>query len=201
MRIGVIAGHDEIGGALARWWKQAGHHVVTGTIDPADVGADLRPVSVRQAAYFGDAILFAPDWDLAHDALDQARPALKGKPVLDATNPAWPVEGSGLAQLADWSPEAHWVKAFNTLPVGVLDARRGHDPLLTEFLCTDWPDARRTASKLVRDLGLAPMYAGGADHAWITETGPLQACEVDIKDATAVLAEALHSADGPLKAI
>ncbi|WP_306213978.1 NADPH-dependent F420 reductase [Actinoplanes sp. RD1] len=190
MRIGVIAGHDEIGGTLARWWKQAGHDVVTGALHPEELADDLKAVSVRQAAYFGEAILFAPDWDEAHDAVDLARPALRGKPVLDATHPVL-TGGTALGRLAEWSPEAHWVKAFNTLPVPVLDARRGHDPLLTEFLCTDWPDARRTAAKLVRDLGLAPMYAGGADHAWMTETGPLQACEVDIKDATAVLAEVL----------
>ncbi|MFI5937538.1 NADPH-dependent F420 reductase [Actinoplanes sp. NPDC051494] len=180
MRIGVIAGHDEIGGALARWWTQAGHEVVAST--PGAAGP-------AQAAAFGDAVLFAPDWSAAHGVLDQVGDVLAGKPVLDATTP--PLDEGGLEQLTRWSPRVHWVKAFNTLPVEVLDARRGRDPLLAEFLCTDFTDARDTASQLVRDLGLAPMYAGGADRAWITETGPLHMREVDIKDATAYLAAAL----------
>ncbi|AGL17754.1 NADPH-dependent F420 reductase [Actinoplanes sp. N902-109] len=182
MRIGVVAGPGEIGGALADWWTQAGHEVV------AHLG-DGGPASVREAAGFGDAVLFAPDWAHAHELVDLAGGALAGKPVLDATSP--PPAQHGLELLTHWSPRAHWVKAFNTLPVEVLDARRGHDPLLTEFLCTDWPDARQTAAKLVKDLGLAPMYAGGADRAWLTETGPLHLREVDIQDATALLAAAL----------
>ncbi|GAA2479873.1 NADPH-dependent F420 reductase [Winogradskya humida] len=181
MRIGVIAGQGEIGGALAQWWTQAGHEVVASI---GDTGA-----TVQEAAVFGDAVLFAPEWGAAHDALDLAGGALAGKPVLDATEP--PPSESGLEQLALWSPDAHWVKALNTLPVSVLDARRGRDPMLAEFLCTDFADARATASQLVRDLGLAPMFAGGADRAWITETGPLHMREVDIRDATAYLAAAL----------
>lgn len=194
MRIGVIGGSSALGGALAGWWAQAGHEVVASGPGAAELRG-VRLASPREAAGFGDAVLFAPDWKVAHDLLDETGAALAGKPVLDATNPepAPIVRGSGLAQLSEWSPEAHWVKAFNTLPVEVLDARRGRDPLLAEFLCTDFPDARRAASQLVRDLGMAPMFAGGSDAAWVTEVGPLQMREVDISDATALLARALEA--------
>jgi predicted dinucleotide-binding enzyme len=91
-----------------------------------------------------------------------------------------------------WAPEAHWVKAFNTLPTSILARRRGHDPLLAEFVCTDLVDARLTASKLIRDLGFAPVFAGRADTARLVETGgPLQMTEVDVQDATDVLANVL----------
>ncbi|MFI7597942.1 NADPH-dependent F420 reductase [Actinoplanes sp. NPDC049681] len=184
MRIGVI-GADAISDTLALWWRQAGHEVALSS--PA--------ASVADAAEFGEAVLFAPGWAAAHDVLDRVGHALDGKPVLDATNPArtrgGPPARSGLEQLAEWCPEAHWVKAFNTLPAEVLDIRRGHDPLLTEFLCTDHADARTTAAQLVRDIGLAPLYAGGADRAWLTESGPLRMREVDINDATAVLGQVL----------
>ncbi|MBG0562819.1 NADPH-dependent F420 reductase [Actinoplanes aureus] len=99
---------------------------------------------------------------------------------------------SGLETLIEWAPEAHWVKAFNTIPAEVLNRRRGHDPLLAEFVCTDQPDARAAASRIIRELGFAPFYAGGAKAARLTETGgPLQSREVDVQDATDVLAEAL----------
>ncbi|WP_442875134.1 NAD(P)-binding domain-containing protein [Actinoplanes sp. NBC_00393] len=99
---------------------------------------------------------------------------------------------SGLETLIEWAPEAHWVKAFNTMPAEVLTRRRGHDPLLAEFVCTDQPDAREAASQIIRELGFAPFYAGGAKAARLTETGgPLQSREVDVQDATDALAEAL----------
>lgn len=99
---------------------------------------------------------------------------------------------SGLETLIDWAPEAHWVKAFNTIPAEVLSRRRGHDPLLAEFVCTDEPEAREAASQIIRELGFAPFYAGGAKAARLTETGgPLQSREVDVQDATDALAEAL----------
>ncbi|MEU4557954.1 NAD(P)-binding domain-containing protein [Actinoplanes sp. NPDC023936] len=99
---------------------------------------------------------------------------------------------SGLETLIEWAPGAHWVKAFNTIPTDVLSRRRGHDPLLAEFVCTDERDAREAACRIIRDLGFAPFYAGGAKAARLTETGgPLQSREVDVRDATDALAEAL----------
>ena len=57
---------------------------------------------------------------------------------------------------------------------------------------TEERDAREATSLIIRDLGFAPVYAGGAHAALLTETGgPLQMREVDVKDATDVLAEAL----------
>ena len=89
-------------------------------------------------------------------------------------------------------PKAHWAKAFNTLPTAVLNRRRGHDPLLAEFVCTDLTDARQAASRIIRDMGFAPFYAGGAEAARLTETGgPLQQYEVDVFRAQDVLADAL----------
>ncbi|GIF14415.1 NADPH-dependent F420 reductase [Actinoplanes teichomyceticus] len=101
-------------------------------------------------------------------------------------------EKSGFETLISWVPEAHWVKAFNTIPTEVLDRRRGHDPLLAEYVCTDQRDARETACQIIHDLGFAPFFAGGPPAARLTETGgPLQMREVDVQDAKDVLAEAL----------
>jgi hypothetical protein len=152
-------------------------------------------MGVPEAAEFADVVLFSPNWKSAHEALDLAAPRLAGKVVIDATNPPEHLPGdrpSGLEMLMDWAPEAHWVKAFNTLPAGVLERRRGHDPLLAEFVSTEFRDARLTASQIIRDLGFAPFYAGGAETARLTEPGgPLQMTEVDVGQATDALAEAM----------
>ncbi|GAA2683840.1 MULTISPECIES: NADPH-dependent F420 reductase [Actinoplanes] len=108
------------------------------------------------------------------------------------TVPDGPYGKSGLETLIEWAPEAHWVKAFNTISTDVLGRRRGHDPLLAEFLCTDQRDARLAACRIIQELGFAPFFAGGAEAARLTETGgPLQRLEVDVQDAKDVLAEAL----------
>jgi 8-hydroxy-5-deazaflavin:NADPH oxidoreductase len=187
MRIGII-GAGELGEPLAEWWSQAGHDVLTS--------------SPAEAAAFGDVVLFTPEWESAHSLVDATAGALAGKPVLDATNPV--MRGgleravapglSGIETLTAWAPEAQWVKAFNTFSPSVLRRRRGRDPLLAEFICTDHRAARSAATRLIQDIGFAPFFAGGAGNACLTETGgPLQMREVDVTDATAVFARAVSA--------
>jgi 8-hydroxy-5-deazaflavin:NADPH oxidoreductase len=200
MHIGVI-GAGKLGATLAEWCVQSGHDVAVTSRHPDRLaplvdrlGPQVTAMPVADAAAYAEAVLFAPTWTSAKEALDRTAGSLAGKVVIDATNPpaATPHGRSGLETLIEWAPEAHWVKAFNTLPTSVLSRRRGHDPLLAEFVCTDLVDARVTASHLIRDLGFAPFYAGGVETARLTETGgPLQMTEVDVKDATAILAYAL----------
>lgn len=198
MRIGVI-GAGQHGGALARWCAESGHEVAVTSRHPERLHIEvdrtatpLQVMSIPQVATFGDVVIFSPNWSSAFEALEQTRGLLADKVIIDVTNPDIPDDISGLEVLMDRAHEGHWAKAFNTVPTDVLSRRRGHDPLLTEYVCTDDRDARQAASRIVRDLGFAPVYAGGAHAALLTETGgPLQMREVDVKDATDVLAEAL----------
>jgi hypothetical protein len=200
MHIGVI-GAGQLGATLAEWCVQSGHEVAVTSRHPERLGGlvdrlgdHVTAMPVADAAAYADAVLFAPSWSSAREAVDLAGDGLSGKVVIDATNPPEAAPGgmSGLETLMSWAPEAHWVKAFNTLPTTVLSRRRGHDPLLAEFVCTNQIDARLVASKLIRDLGFAPVFAGRADTAHLTETGgPLQMTEVDVKDATDVLGQVL----------
>jgi predicted dinucleotide-binding enzyme len=200
MHIGVI-GAGRLGATLAEWCVESGHDVAVTSRHPerldglvGRLGSHGAAMPVKEAAACADAVVFAPSWESAKEAVDLTEGKLRGKVVIDATNPVAAARNgiSGLQKLMDWEPEAHWVKAFNTLPTEVLSRRRGHDPLLAEFVCTDLADARMTASGLIRDLGFAPVYAGGAEAARLTETGgPLQMTEVDVADATDILAQAL----------
>ena len=200
MHIGVI-GAGQLGATLAEWCVESGHDVAVTSRHPERLGGLVgrlgehgAAMPVAEAVAYGDAVLFAPDWPSAREVIDLAGDSLTGKVVIDATNPpeATPDGMSGLETLMRLAPEAHWVKAFNTLPASVLTRRRGLDPLLAEFVCTDLVDARLTASKLIRDLGFAPVFAGRADTAKYVETGgPLQMTEIDVQDATDVLAGVL----------
>jgi 8-hydroxy-5-deazaflavin:NADPH oxidoreductase len=200
MHIGVI-GAGQLGATLAEWCVESGHDVAITSRRPEQLsglvgrlGEHSRAVPIAEAAAYADAVLFAPGWTAAREAIDLAGDGLIGKVVIDATNPPAAAPGglSGLETLMSWAPEAHWVKAFNTLPASVLTRRRGHDPLLAEFVCTAEPDARRAATAIIRDLGFAPFYAGGPSVARLTEPGgPLQLTEVDVTQATDALAEAM----------
>lgn len=201
MHIGVI-GAGQIGATIAEWCAQGGHDVAVASRHPERLGDVVdhlgghgTAMAVPDAAAFGDVIVFAPNWETAHEAIDLAGDGLDGKVVIDVTNPVpGTLDGpSGLETLISWAPRAHWAKALNTLPARVLERRRGTDPLLAEFVCTDRKEARRTASAIIRDMGFAPFYAGGAETARLLEPGgPLQLSEVDVFHATDALAEALH---------
>ncbi|GID31906.1 NADPH-dependent F420 reductase [Paractinoplanes brasiliensis] len=200
MHIGVI-GAGQLGSTLAEWCAQSGHDVAVSSRHPerlADVVDHLfghgQALPVAQTAEFADVVLFSPNWESAYEAIELAGTTLDGKIVIDATNPTGQQLGgvSGFEQLAQLAPKAHWAKALNTLPAATLERRRGHDPLLAEFLCSDHQDARRATTVLIRDMGFAPFYAGGAEAARLTEPGgPLQQNEVDVFHAQDVLADAL----------
>jgi predicted dinucleotide-binding enzyme len=147
--------------------------VAAGTFTGAFTGSYLTGASTKDPAILAAAVNGPPG-----AASDRMMERAGGK--------------SGLETLIEWAPGAHWAKAFNNLSTDVLSRRRGHDPLLAEFVCTDERDAREAASRIIRELGFAPFYAGGAKAARLTETGgPLQAREVDVQDATDALADAL----------
>jgi predicted dinucleotide-binding enzyme len=202
MHIGVI-GAGRLGATLADWCAESGHDVALTSRHPERLDVDHMgghgiAMHVPDAVAFADVVLFAPPWERAREAVDMAGDALTGKIVIDATNPPTPPAGgrmSGLETLIEWAPEAHWAKAFNTLPADILSRRRGHDPLLAEFVCTSHKDARVAATTIIRDLGFAPFYAGGPQAARLTEPGgPLQLAEVDVFHATDALAEAMATA-------
>ncbi|MBU2668339.1 NAD(P)-binding domain-containing protein [Actinoplanes bogorensis] len=200
MHVGVI-GAGQHGAQLAEWCAESGHDVAVSSRHPERLGSVVdhlfghgAALPVAQTVTFADVVLFAPNWESAYEAIELAGTTLDGKIVIDATNPTSPAAGemSGFEQLQLWAPEAHWAKALNTLPTEVLDRRRGHDPLLAEFVCSDHRDARLAASQLIREMGFAPFYAGGSETARLTEPGgPLQKHEVDVFHAQDALADAL----------
>ena len=156
MHIGVI-GAGQLGATLAEWCVESGHDVAITSRHPERLGGLVErlgehsvAVPVGEAAAYADAVLFAPGWSSAREAIDLAGDALTGKVVIDATNPpaATPDGRSGLETLMTWAPEAHWVKAFNTLPAGVLTRRRGHDPLLIQGQIQQRQYHQETAERL-----------------------------------------------------
>jgi 8-hydroxy-5-deazaflavin:NADPH oxidoreductase len=94
MKIAIIgAGH--VGAALGANWAGKGHDVFFGVRDPktektqgllAKIGGKARAGSPAEAAAFADVIVLSTPWP-ATEAAIRSMGDLKGKIVLDATNP------------------------------------------------------------------------------------------------------------------
>ena len=94
MKLAII-GAGNVGGALGANWAQKGHDVFFGVRDPKaektqgllkTIGGRARAGSVAEAAAFADVIILSTPWP-ATEAAIHAIGNVKGKVILDATNP------------------------------------------------------------------------------------------------------------------
>lgn len=176
LKIGVI-GSGRIGSALGAIWLKAGHEVMFSSLDiehdkalAARLGGKARAGTSKEAAAFGEVLLFAVPYgalpQLGRDLAD----SIKGKPVIDACNPfpardgevaTWARDkGAGLAS-AELLPGARIVRAFNAIGYSrlpVLAEQKGERTGMP--IAGDDAGAIAVASRLVRDAGLEPVLVG-----------------------------------------
>lgn len=186
MKIGIV-GAGRIGGNLASLWAKQRHEVMLSySRDPANLEVAAKAIggmasagSVREAVEFGDAVLFSVPWSNIDDVIAEMG-SLDGKVVIDTCNQ---FAGGGVAELADGKTAAHvnaerlsaaggkYVKAFNTLTAGFQGAAAGRsgDERAAIFFCGDDDDAKQAVKQLIRDIGFAPVDAGGCADAAVME--------------------------------
>lgn len=170
----AIIGAGNVGRALAASFTREGHTVTFASRDPEHAAAAAAATGARfaktnaEAAAAGQVVVLAIPFDSVEAVAAEIRDAVAGKPVVDATNrmsfgPNGPTIDNGESnadRLAAWLPEAHVVKAFNTL-----FASRQTDPIadgtqLDGFVAGDDRDAKDTVLDLVRSIGLNPVDVG-----------------------------------------
>jgi predicted dinucleotide-binding enzyme len=161
----AIVGAGKIGTTLGELWSRAGHEVVyTLSRDPAAL-ADRAAAAGGSAAEPSDAargagaVLLATPGTLVPAALAAVGP-LDGVPLIDATN-----YGPGAGAIAELVPDAHVVKAVNTVFQAVFPKAAANPGSASMLICGDDAGAKQTVAALVRDLGLEPWDAGGLDQA------------------------------------
>ena len=188
MIIGII-GAGRVGAALGRAWLASGHDIVFGVRDPssektrrlvADCGPNVRALTVAESATTAEVILIALPWSETEGAI-QAMGDLRGKIVIDATNPI--VLGADEAtrglllghttsageQVAQWATGARVVKAFNTTGSGNMSNPNYGDRRAAMFVCGDDAAAKEVVCKLAREVGLAPQDVGALKTARLLE--------------------------------
>jgi 8-hydroxy-5-deazaflavin:NADPH oxidoreductase len=184
MKVGVL-GSGDVARVLATGLLTHGHSVMIGTRDPSKLQAwaSENPSgsvgTFADAATFAEVVVLAVKGTAASSALRLAEaPNLAGKTVIDATNPIAdlpPVNGvlqfftgldeSLMERLQREFPEAHFVKAFNSVGnARMIDPQfAGGRP--TMFICGNDEWARATVAKLLDQLGWETADMGKAEAA------------------------------------
>jgi len=174
MKIAII-GAGNVGGALAKRVSRAGHDVVIADRDPEEAGQLASQVGGTGTADLGRAasqadviVLAVPFAASAEEVCKAIAGQVKGKIVIDATNPVKPdfsglaTEGgpSGAERIQQWLPSARVVKAFNTV-----FASNQADPVVEGepvdgFVAADDEQARKTVLALLAEIGFRPIDVG-----------------------------------------
>jgi predicted dinucleotide-binding enzyme len=189
MRIGVL-GTGDVGRVLASGLIGLGHEVKIGSREPdsdkleewkAKNDARASTGTFADAAKFGELAVLATLWSGTESALKLAGPDnLKGKTVIDATNPLVFAENappslalgwkdSGGEQVQRWLPEAHVVKAFNIVgnPHMVNPDFPCGPP--TMFIAGNDARSKETVTGILRDFGWEVVDIGGIEGARLLE--------------------------------
>ena len=178
VRIGMI-GSGRVGSALGRVWAQAGNEVMFSSLSldndkklAADVGANASAGTPREAAAFGQVLVFAVPYGALPDLGKTLDGLLKGKVVIDACNPFPNRDGDVANQAlekgagvfsAQLLPGARIVRAFNAVPAARMAEAHGDSQHFGLPIAGDDSKAIAIASRLIREIGYEPVLIGGLD--------------------------------------
>jgi NADPH-dependent F420 reductase len=182
----ALIGTGNVSSALGLRFAEHGHTIVYGSRDPA--AADVRElvattghgavaVTPAEAAARSDIVVLAVPWSAAEDVV-RSLGELRGKIIVDPTNPRvmasdgfadYPIEDSVAERIARLAPDAHVVKAFNTLGAEtMLDPMLADGPVTIPLVGDDRAAKARVAT-LAREIGLEAVDVGPLRHARIIE--------------------------------
>jgi predicted dinucleotide-binding enzyme len=174
MKIGII-GTGLIGSALAKKLVKADYKVeLTNSRGPESLqkivkalGENAKAATNAEAAK-NKVVILSTRWESVEEVLKSVETELIGKILIDTTNPF--INNEKLIDLKDKTsseivasliPGTHVVKAFNSLYVEWLAASpkvgKGKRVVL---LSGDDENSKKTVSKLIADLGFAPLDIG-----------------------------------------
>src|SRR5437763_6297916 len=180
----AIIGVGNIGTAVARHLVDGGERVVLAAHDESnatelahELGELASATSVEKEITDADVVVFAVWLDTLKDLIAQHGDLLRGKVVVDPSNPvAQDANGGVVRTLPDdqssgsivaglLPAEAHFVKAFGTLGAESLASEANRTPRVVLFYATDDDRAAVAVERLISAAGFHPVMAGGLDAA------------------------------------
>lgn len=172
MKIGVI-GYTEAGRGLAAGFIELGHDVMLGGHGTeSDMKQWLKKLGVKsakigtttEAAGFAEIAILAIAWRSSEDVLQQIRPELAGKIVIDITTPlefeddgpptlAFGHDISGGEIVQQSLPDSHVVKTLNFLSHRHVMSPKYHDGSPVMFVCGNNESAKTYVAELLGQMG------------------------------------------------
>lgn len=175
MHIAII-GAGSVGRAVATGLQRAGHSITFGVRNPgkddlAGFAADIQAEIMTPAAAAGvaDIVILSVPWAAAENAV-KSLGALRGKILIDCTNPIGRVDGamqlvvghttSAAEMIQNWAPDARVVKSLNQVGAEIMADPSHLSAKPVMFAAGDDEAARKVVLALVRDLGFEALDAG-----------------------------------------
>ena len=184
-KVGIL-GSGIVGRVLAAGFLKHGYDVMIGTSDPSKLrdwllkeGAGAQIGSFDVVADHGDILVLAVKGTAAKSALEKAGALhFKGKTIIDATNPISsepPVNGvlkyftsleeSLMEQLQNAFPEAHFVKAFNSVGNAYMVNPDFGGEIPTMFICGNDGKAKEETTEILTQFGWETEDMGTVEGA------------------------------------
>jgi predicted dinucleotide-binding enzyme len=181
MNIAII-GSGKVGRALGKWAASrdqfvsfTSRHPESAEAGASAAGPNARATDLATAVVESDVVFLTLPFAEIITTLASVRCLLKGKTVVDVTNPITPDHrdltvghgDSGAEQIARALPEAHVVKAFNAVFAEVYAAEtpRLGGQQVAIFYAGDDVDSKRRVSSLIELLGFEAIDAGPLRNA------------------------------------
>jgi predicted dinucleotide-binding enzyme len=182
-KIGVL-GSGQVGQILADGFLKHGYDVMRGSREPAKLaswkagaGSKAATGTFAETARFGDVVVLAVKGAVAEEAVGLCGDALRGKVVLDTTNPIAPtpaVHGviayftgpneSLMERLQKLAPATKFVKAFNSVGSALMvNPKLSAAP--TMFICGNDAGAKGTARAILTQFGWETEDCGAVEAA------------------------------------
>jgi len=182
MKVGVL-GSGIVGQVLGGGFAKHGHQVMMGTRNPNDPDVQkwlgetpaASAGTFADAARFGELLVLAVAGRAVESAIALAGPGnFAGKTLINVNNPisdAPPVNGvlqfttgpneSLGEKVQTLIPQAHVVKAFNSVGNALMINPHFEQGTPTMFLCGDNEAAKAQVSEIIRQFGWEPFDCGG----------------------------------------
>ena len=169
-----IIGTGNVGSALGGSLTRAGHTVTFYSrdeqkkSDAANAASATTAGSATDAVAGADVIILAVPYAAAADVAREIAPAAQGKVVIDTTNPLNATYSgietksgeSAAEEIAAALPQAHVVKAFNTVFASIQGDASAKTEAPDALFATDNDEARTAFESLAESIGFRPVYVG-----------------------------------------
>jgi predicted dinucleotide-binding enzyme len=180
----AVIGLGNIGGTVAKNLADGGEHIIVADRTTAksetfaaNLGSNAKSASIKEAIVESDVVIFGVYFDVIKQLLVEYAEELKGKIIVDPSNPIAPDGNGGFKKtipddqssgslLSVLLPEgAKIVKAFGSLGAASLRDGSRRTPPAVLFYAADDAEAGRAVEKLISSSGFSPVKVGGIDQS------------------------------------